>query len=222
MLRRDILFLGIVIMVGSLLDPHPAGGEQMKSETLEKATFAGGCFWCMQPPFDQLKGVVSTTVGYAGGKQANPSYEEVSAGGTGHAESIQIVYDPSQISYTDLLYVFWRNINPTTPNRQFVDVGDQYRAAIFYHSEEQKKLANASKKELEASGRYDAPIVTEISPATPFYPAEEYHQKYYQKSPIRYKFYRFGSGRDPYLKKIWGEEAKGLKPSLQKAASDGP
>ncbi len=180
-------------------------GEGTPSAKTEKAAFAGGCFWCMQPSFDKLKGVISTTVGYAGGGGKNPSYEQVSSGKTGHAESIEIVYDPLKVRYEELLDVFWRNIDPVTPNRQFVDVGSQYRTAIFYYNEGQKKQALASKEKLEKSGRFSKPIVTEIVPASKFYPAEEYHQKYYLKNPVRYKFYRFGSGRDVYLKQVWGK-----------------
>ena len=173
---------------------------------LEKATFAGGCFWCMQPPFDKLKGVVSTIVGYTGGQKVNPTYEQVSAGATGHAESIEVTYDPARVSYAELLDVFWRNIDPTARDRQFVDVGNQYRAAVFYHNEEQRTLALESKEKLEKSGKFGSKaIVTEIVPAATFYPAEDYHQKYYQKSGVRYKFYRFNSGRDQFLKKIWGK-----------------
>jgi len=173
---------------------------------LEKATFAGGCFWCMQPPFDKLKGVVSTIVGYTGGQKVNPTYEQVSAGATGHTESIEVTYDPARVSYAELLDVFWRNIDPTARDRQFVDVGNQYRAAVFYHNEEQRTLALASKEKLEKSGKFGSKaIVTEIVPAATFYPAEDYHQKYYQKSGVRYKFYRFNSGRDQFLKKIWGK-----------------
>jgi peptide methionine sulfoxide reductase msrA/msrB len=172
---------------------------------LEKATFAGGCFWCMEHPFDHLEGVTSVTSGYTGGQKKNPTYEEVSAGGTGHAESVQILYDPEKVSYADLLGVFWHNIDPTTPNRQFCDVGTQYRTAIFYHNEKQRRLAEESKKALEDSTRMKSKIVTEIVPASEFYPAEEYHQKYYQKNPVRYKFYRFNCGRDQRLRQLWGE-----------------
>lgn len=178
-----------------------------KSAETEKATFAGGCFWCMQPPFDKLKGVLSTTVGFAGGTEEDPTYERVSSGKTGHAEAVEMVFDPSQVSYAELLDVFWKNVDPTTPHRQFTDIGTQYRTAIFYQSEEQKRLAAASKEKLDESSRYAKPIVTEIVPVSMFYPAEEYHQKYYLKNPIRYKIYRFGSGRDSYLQKIWGKEA---------------
>jgi len=168
------------------------------------ATFAGGCFWCMEPPYDKLDGTVSTTVGYTGGFINNPNYEGVSSGRTGHAEAIRIVFDPTRVSYAKLLEVFWRNIDPTTPNRQFCDVGSQYRTAIFYHSVQQKRLAEESKRTLEESGRLTTPAVTEIVPASDFYPAEEYHQNYYKKNPLRYKFYRFTCGRDRRLKELWG------------------
>ena len=172
----------------------------------EKATFAGGCFWCMEPPFDKLDGVISTTSGYCGGKEKNPTYKQVSAGETGHAEAVEILYDPSRISYAELLDVFWRNIDPTQKDGQFADTGAQYRTAIFYHNEEQRRLAETSRKELENSDRFSKEIVTEIVPATPFYRAEEYHQDYYKKNPLRYKLYRYGSGRDDYLVRKWGKE----------------
>ena len=195
----------VTVIVLILWNPGVQAGERnMAVEKYEKAIFAGGCFWCMEHPFDKLEGVISTTVGYTGGIQKDPTYEEVSAGGTGHAESVEVTFDSSILSYDELLDVFWRNVDPTTPNRQFVDVGSQYRTAIFYLNEKQKKLAEASKATLEASGRYDQPIVTEIVPATTFYKAEEYHQDYYKKNPIRYKFYRYNSGRDRYLEKVWG------------------
>lgn len=175
-----------------------------EEKMMEKATFAGGCFWCMQPPFDKLPGVISTTVGYSGGQNQNPTYEEVCSGSTGHAEAIEVTFAPSRVNYDQILDVFWHNIDPTTRNKQFADTGTQYRTAIFYHSEEQKRLAEASKEKFDQSGVFGKPIVTEITPVTKFYPAEEYHQKYYEKNPVRYKFYRFGSGRDAYLKKLWG------------------
>jgi peptide-methionine (S)-S-oxide reductase len=181
-------------------NPEPATGP-------ETATFAGGCFWCMEPPFEKLAGVISVTAGYTGGKTGNPGYEEVSAGSTGHAESVQIRFDPAKISYTQLLRVFWHNIDPTARNRQFCDSGNQYRSAIFYHNEMQKKLALESKEALEKSKRFPEPIVTEITPASEFYPAEEYHQDYYRKNPIRYKYYRYSCGRDKRLKELWGNEA---------------
>jgi len=168
------------------------------------ATFAGGCFWCMEPPFDKLPGVVKTTPGYTGGQVENPSYEQVCSGRTGHAEAVQIVFEPAKTSYRELLGIFWRNIDPTAKDRQFADTGSQYRTAIFYHDDEQRRLAEESKRELEKSGRYPGPIVTEIVPAAPFYPAEAYHCQYYKKNPLHYKMYRQGSGRDSYLEKTWG------------------
>ena len=180
--------------------PAPAG--------LEKAAFAGGCFWCMQGPYDNLPGVVSTTVGYTGGEKANPTYHEVGAGGSGHIESIEIVFDPKKVSYEKLLDVFWHNVDPTNPNGQFCDNGSQYRTAIFVANDAQRAAAEASKKALAASGVLKKPIVTEIVKAGTFWRAEEYHQSYYKKNPIRYKYYRYGSGRDKFLKKTWGKENK--------------
>lgn len=178
-----------------------------ENQRLEKATFAGGCFWCMEPPFEKLQGVISVTSGYTGGQKKNPTYEEVSAGTTGHAEAVEIVYDPSKIDYEKLLDVFWHNIDPTAKDRQFCDVGSQYRSAVFYHNEEQRRKAEASKKALDASKRFAGPIYTEIAPAAEFYKAEEYHQKYYKKNPVRYNFYRWNCGRDERLKEIWGKSA---------------
>jgi peptide-methionine (S)-S-oxide reductase len=171
---------------------------------LEKATFAGGCFWCMEPPFDKLEGVVSTTSGYTGGTKPNPTYEEVSSGRTGHAEAVQVLYDPKKVSYEKLLDTFWRNIDPTVRDRQFCDIGTQYRTAIFVHDDEQRRLAERSKAELEKSKPFRQPIVTPVVPAGEFYPAEAYHQDFYKKNPIRYKFYRDGCGRDARLKELWG------------------
>ena len=190
-----------------------AGNDPMKKTTetaagkFEKATFAGGCFWCMEAPFDQLSGVVSVTSGYTGGSLKNPTYKQVSAGGTGHAEAVQIVYDPTRIGYAKLLDVFWRNTDPTVADRQFCDVGSQYRSGIFYHSEEQGLLALKSKEALEKSKPFKGPIVTEVTKAGEFYPAEEYHQHYYKKNPIRYRYYRSGCGRDRRLKELWGDAA---------------
>ena len=181
--------------------------EQARETQYGKATFAGGCFWCMEPPFDELPGVISTTSGYTGGRTKNPTYEEVSSGVTGHAEAVEVVYDPTKITYARLLDVFWKNIDPLTPNRQFCDVGTQYRAAIFYHHDEQKRLAEASKKALETSGRFQQPIVTELAPASPFYQAEEYHQDYYKKNPIRFNFYKYTCGRARRLEELWGKSS---------------
>ncbi len=174
--------------------------------TFEKATFAGGCFWCMEAPFEKLEGVLEVISGYTGGHKDNPTYEEVSAGVTGHVEAIQVTYDPSKTTYSELLDVFWKQIDPTDPDGQFVDRSSQYRTVIFYYNDEQMKLAEKSKQELEKSGRFKKPIVTEIIKASAFYKAEEYHQDYYKKSPIKYKFYKFNSGRDQYLKKVWGDK----------------
>src|SRR5687768_2292764 len=182
-----------------------AGGVQTSAARHEKATFAGGCFWCMEPPFDELPGVISTTSGYTAGRTKNPTYEQVSAGETGHTEAVEVVYDPSKITYARLLDVFWKNIDPVTPNRQFCDVGTQYRSGIYYHDEEQKRLAEASKKVLEDSGRFKQPIVTEITAASPFYRAEEYHQDYYKKNPIRFRYYKYGCGRAQRLEELWGK-----------------
>jgi peptide methionine sulfoxide reductase msrA/msrB len=175
---------------------------------LEKATFAGGCFWCMEPPFEKLAGVKEVISGYTGGQKENPTYEEVSAGTTGHVESIQITYDPAKITYAKLLEVFWKQINPTDAGGQFADRGSQYRSIIFYQNDEQKRLAVQSKEQLQKSGRFQQPIVTEIVPASRFYPAEEYHQDYYKKNPVNYKRYRQGSGREQFLEKTWGTEDK--------------
>ncbi len=179
----------------------------MRNTHWETATFAGGCFWCMQPFFDNTKGVKKTTVGYTGGHLANPGYEEVSSGTTGHAEAIQIEFDPKEVSYEKLLNLYWHNIDPTQANGQFADEGTQYRTAIFYHNEEQKRMAEKSKQALAASGRFDKPIVTQILPASAFYPAEDYHQKYYLKKTFQYNMYHDNSGRPQYLEKKWGNES---------------
>ena len=167
------------------------------------ATFAGGCFWCMEGPFDKLPGVISTTSGYTGGTKANPTYEEVSNGGTGHRESVEVVYDPRKVTYAQLLDTFWHNVDPTDNSGQFCDHGPQYRSAIFYHDAEQKRLAEASKAALEKRFR----VATDILSASQFWRAEEYHQDYYKKNPIRYHFYRFNCGRDQRLEQIWGKAA---------------
>jgi peptide-methionine (S)-S-oxide reductase len=184
-----------------------ASTNVMAATNLEKATFAGGCFWCMEHPFDEIPGVVSVTSGYTGGHKKNPTYEEVSAGGSGHAESVQIVYDPSKVTYERLLNVFWHNIDPTAKDRQFCDSGYQYRSAIFYHNDKQHRLALQSKALLEKNKTFKEPVVTEVVQATEFYPAEDYHQHYYKKNPIRYKYYRSGCGRDQKLKELWGNAA---------------
>ena len=193
----------IICLVISLFIMQSTVSAQTKTET---ATFAGGCFWCLEPSFRELEGVVDVVPGYTGGHTEKPSYQEVCSGTTGHAEAVRVTYDPSRISYQSLLDVFWRQIDPTDPGGQFADRGSQYRTAIFYHNEEQKKLAEKSKEELNNSGKFDQKIVTEIVPAGEFYDAEDYHQQYYRKCPIRYNIYKQASGRTRYLKSTWGEE----------------
>lgn len=177
-------------------------------DDLSKATFAGGCFWCMVAAFDNLPGVVEVIAGYTGGHTKNPTYEEVSAGGTGHAEAIQVFYDPNKISYIQLLDVFWHNTDPTVTDRQFCDVGSEYRAEVFYHNEEQQRLAEQSKIDLALSKPFKEPIVTKITIASAFYPAEEYHQHYYRKNPLRYEFYHYTCGRAQRLKELWVSEER--------------
>jgi peptide-methionine (S)-S-oxide reductase len=204
---RRIIVLGVMtsaLLAGPVVHPQTES-RQAGDARYEKATFAGGCFWCMEPPFDELPGVISTTSGYTGGRTKNPTYEQVSAGITGHAESVEVLFDPAKITYARLLDVFWKNIDPLTANRQFCDSGTQYRSGIYYHTEEQKRLAEASKKALEDSGRFKQPLVTEIVAATAFYPAEDYHQDYYKKNPIRFKYYKYNCGRARRLEELWGK-----------------
>lgn len=205
MLKSLILTLGMIFMIATSASGDSTKGNASE-QRFEKATFAGGCFWCMEPPFDKLDGVISTTSGYTGGTEKDPTYEHVSAGKTGHLEAIEITYDPAKVSYAQLLDVFWKNVDPTQHNGQFVDVGSQYRTAIFYHTEEQRRLALESRNRLQESRKFGKPIVTEIRPALEFYSAEDYHQDYYIKNPIRYKYYRWGSGRDRFLEETWGKK----------------
>lgn len=179
--------------------------ENVMAET-QKATFAGGCFWCIEHSYDQHAGVISAVSGYTGGLQPNPTYEQVSAGSTGHVEAVEITFDPARTSYAELLDTFWKQIDPTDAGGQFADRGSQYKPMIFYHDEEQKRMAEASRDALAASGRFKGIIAVEIVPASEFYPAEDYHQDYAEKNPIRYRYYRFGSGRDSFLKRVWGDE----------------
>jgi peptide-methionine (S)-S-oxide reductase len=191
---------------GGLPGPRPETARAAPpAANRARATFAGGCFWCMEPPFDKLDGVISTTSGYIGGNVPRPTYEAVSAGRTGHTEAVQVVYDPARIGYDKLLYVFWRNVDPMDGQGQFCDRGSQYRPAIFFHDDEQRRLAEASLSELK--GRFKDPIAVQIVSAPEFYAAEDYHQDYYQKNPARYRFYHFGCSRDSRLKQIWGKEA---------------
>jgi len=197
---KTIALLGRVSALALMLGVVAGAGAQ----TTAKATFAGGCFWCVEADFDKVPGVVSTTSGYIGGTVANPTYNQVSSKHTGHAEAVEIVYDPTKVSYEKLLEYFWRTIDPTTKDRQFCDAGSPYRTAIFAHDEAQLKAAQASRAALEKSKPFKDPIVTEIVKATTFYPAEDYHQDYYKKNPLRYQYYRSGCGRDPRLKELWG------------------
>jgi peptide-methionine (S)-S-oxide reductase len=203
------LALAMIVLSGiagaAETDPSASGA----APGLAKAVFAGGCFWCEEAAFDSLPGVTAVVSGYTGGMKTNPTYEEVSAGGTGHAESVQVTFDPAKVTYQKLLEVFWHNVDPLTANAQFCDHGSQYRSAIFYLDETQKQLAEASKAALEKSGRFKQPIVTEITQASAFWPAEDYHQQYHLKNPLRYKYYRYGCGRDQRLEELWGPPARG-------------
>jgi len=213
---KSIFLIALIILIGAILLGFQKSNDKLskqdeksnlmktESKNLKTATFAGGCFWCVESDFEKVSGVVEAISGYTGGQKPNPTYQEVSAGGTGHAEAVQVVYDPAKITYKELLDVFWRQVDPTDDGGQFVDRGSQYRTAIFYHDEEQKRIAEESKAQLEKSGRFSQPVVTEIVPLTEFYPAEDYHQDYYSKNPLRYKFYRYGSGRDQFIESTWG------------------
>jgi peptide-methionine (S)-S-oxide reductase len=206
-----LLAVGVLVLVWDAIPfytTNPTANDNVaanEQSDLAIATFAGGCFWCMEKPFDELPGVIATTSGYTGGSVENPSYYQVSAGGTGHVESVQIIYDPSQIRYETLLEVFWKNVDPVDNQGQFCDKGSQYRSAIFAHNEQQQSLATASKQAIGNLNQFqNTAIATEILPAQPFYPAEDYHQDYYLKHPVRYQFYRNGCGRDQRLTELWG------------------
>jgi len=200
-----LISLGCAVLMIGALTAMPQRSLATVSSQSAKATFAGGCFWCMEEAYEKVDGVVTVISGYIGGQVDHPNYEQVSAGGTGHAEAVEVAYDPSKVTYQQLLEVFWRNVDPTTLNAQFCDHGNQYRTAIFYHDEMQKQLINESQKTVEGSKTFPEPIVTEISPASMFYPAEEYHQDFYTKNPIRYKFYKWNCGRAQRLEQLWGE-----------------
>lgn len=212
-MKALLIIAALVLIFGVLLEFGHAGREQDRKplrippdhSNLRVATFAGGCFWCTESDFEKLDGVIETVPGYTDGHVDNPSYEQVSAGGTGHIEAVQLFYDPAKLDYKELLDYFWRHVDPTDGGGQFVDRGSQYRSVIFYHDEEQRRLAEESKRELEASGRFNKPIVTEILPFRKFFNAENYHQDYYKQNPVRYKFYRFNSGRDQFLASVWGK-----------------
>jgi len=196
---------GLLVVAVFALPEQGMAESKMPNTATETAVFAGGCFWCTESDFDKVKGVVATTSGYIGGHKNNPTYKEVSAGGTGHTEAVKVEFNPAQVSYAELLKVFWRNIDPTTADAQFCDHGSQYRSAIFYMNEEQKRLALASKAALEKNKPFKESIVTEITQATMFYPAEDYHQNYHDRNPVRYNYYRWGCGRDARLEELWGK-----------------
>lgn len=206
-IRLAVFSIGLAIGAAWLFwPPAPvAGSSDTPPANVAQATFAGGCFWCMEAPFDAIPGVVSTISGYAGGKVKDPTYEQVSSGGTGHVESIQVAYDPTRVTYDQLLEVFWHNVDPLDGGGQFCDRGNQYRTAIFFANEEQKRAAVESKRRLQDSGRLKGDVVTPIVPFEAFYPAEDYHQDFYRKNPARYKMYRFGCGRDRRLVALWGK-----------------
>jgi peptide-methionine (S)-S-oxide reductase len=201
MRMRSLSLLALLAAAGSGAVHAQAGPAPAAADT---AIFAGGCFWCVEEAFDAVAGVVSTTSGYTGGRVANPTYRQVSSGGTGHVEAVQVVFDPRRVSYAQLLNVFWRNVDPLTPNRQFCDAGAQYRSAIFFRDADQRQRAEGSKTQLARSGRFKQPIVTEILPAAPFYAAEEYHQDYHNENPLRYKYYKYSCGRARRLEELWG------------------
>jgi peptide methionine sulfoxide reductase msrA/msrB len=221
--------MGLIFMIGAMLFfmmgsrgsqavQKGVGMDTGKEEmSLQQASCAGGCFWCTEADFEKLPGVVKVISGYTGGTKENPTYEEVSSGTTGHVEAVQVYYDPSKITYEELLDYFWKHVDPTDAGGQFVDRGSQYRSAIFYHDEEQKRLAEKSKEALGKSGRFKKPIVTEILKFTKFYEAEDYHQDYYKTHPLKYKFYRYRSGRDQFLEKVWGKEMETVKPKEEKS-----
>jgi peptide methionine sulfoxide reductase msrA/msrB len=215
--------VAILILMVLFLGSHQARGMDGKMEKkmidrpqkIKTAVFAGGCFWCTESDFEKVNGVVEAISGYTGGHVANPTYKKVSKGVTGHVEAVKVVYDPAKISYEKLLEVFWRHVDPTDGDGQFVDRGSQYRSAIFYANEKEYRLAEASKKRLAASGRFNKPIATDILPLDTFYPAEDYHQNYYKKNPIRYRWYRHGSGRDQFLEKTWADMKSDMKENMK-------
>ena len=211
---KAVLLSGVLILISMLSGCGQTVADHNKStvimdKKLEVATFAGGCFWCVESGFEKLPGVKEVISGYSGGNVENPSYTQVSAGNTGHIEAVQVYYDPKAISYQQLLEALWRQTNPTDNGGQFSDRGEQYRTGIFYHSEQQRVEAEKSRAVLDRSGRFSKPVLTELHSFTKFWPAEDYHQDYYRKNPIRYKFYRYNSGRDQFLEKTWGDELHG-------------
>ena len=227
---KTVIFVGLAILIGGVLlgfqntdktkrEEHAVAVKEYTENDLKRATFAGGCFWCTESDYEKIPGVIEAISGYTGGPEKSPTYKQVSSGMTGHAEAVQVIYDPERVSYEQLLDVFWRHINPTDPGGQFVDRGSQYRSAIFFHDDEQRYLAEKSKQELAQSGRFDKPIVTEIVKLDQFYPAEDYHQDYHKKNPLRYKYYRAGSGRDRFIKRVWGDEVVSDKKEMKNSVT---
>ncbi len=202
--QRRLITLAIGLIAWTIVGNFPLVKTPGASPSA-KAYFAGGCFWCMEEAFEKVEGVVSVVSGYMGGTVANPSYEEVSAGRTGHAESVEVIYDPTKVTYQKLLDAFWHNVDPLTPNAQFCDHGAQYRSAVFYSTEDEKRQAEESKTVIEQAKKFPAPIVTQLTSAATFYPAEDYHQDYYKKNPLRYKYYKYGCGRAARLEALWGK-----------------
>lgn len=208
MVALGFLSMALVLSSSRAMDKEGAGSAMKEQQEFKTATLAGGCFWCVEADLEKAEGVVDVISGYSGGEEENPTYEAVSAGRTGHVEAVQVRYDPKKITYQEILDLFWRHVDPTDPGGQFVDRGAHYRTVIFYHDDEQKRLAEESKRAIENSGRFKRPIVTEILKFSKFYPAEDYHQDYYKTHSLRYKFYRLGSGRDQFIKETWGDEKK--------------
>jgi len=203
-IRRQLTFLAVGLLTCATLSAWPSSGS-LNAATTAKAYFAGGCFWSMELAFERVDGVLGVVSGYMGGTVANPTYEQVSAGKTGHAESVEVTYDPTKVSYQKLLDAFWHNSDPITPNGQFCDFGNQYRSVVFYSTDDERRLSEESKSALDQSKRLPAPIVTQLVKASAFYPAEDYHQDFYKKNPIRYKYYKIGCGRDQRLEALWGK-----------------
>ncbi len=227
---KKIILVGLTILIGCVLlgfqnSKVPQQNEQVRTgkeynqDNLKRATFAGGCFWCTESDYEKIPGVIEAISGYTGGPEKTPTYNQVSSGTTGHAEAVQVIYDPTVVSYDQLLDAYWRHVNPTDADGQFVDRGSQYRSAIFYHNDNQRLLAEQSKEKLAQSGRFDKPIVTKIVKLDQFYPAEEYHQDYHKKNPLRYKFYRAGSGRDQFIKRVWANEPSAGKKEMTRSSA---
>lgn len=220
LLLAGVSVVGVMILSDREAQAETKGKMMNQGDNLQRAIFAGGCFWCMEPPFEKLEGVISVDSGYSGGEHKNPTYQEVSSGATDHLEAIEVVYDPTQIGYGALLDTYWQQIDPTDGGGSFVDRGHHYQSAIYYQNEEQQRLAEASKRALEQSGRFSKPVVTAVLPAKPFYPAEDYHQDFYKKNPLHYKRYRTGSGRDQFIEQTWETAPLSTQVTLETSSKD--